>query len=245
MSTGEKSSVDVSGLGPRIQSVKQDVLAVNQLLASGRRVRLVLILVVVVWLGLVAWTFVGMVGRVTSEEFRTELGNVAKPQIEGLAKQVQGEAEKFWNNSQPVLTEAFKKRLDEDTDKFSARIEEQRDLLQVNMQQRMQEELDKRYKKLVEDHRKLLEKEFPVVKDEAVHERMVENLAVAMHDLVEKYYAEEFKKQLDRLDKAWEDFPLADPAEKDQPGLADQLVAELIDLVPMLVAASKEPNLDE
>lgn len=243
MSSGEKTSVDQAALASRIQSVKQDVLTVNQLLASARRVRLWIFLVVLVWLGAVLWIFLGMVNRVLSEEFRNELMSEAKGPVEDQTKRLTKEAKTLWDNAQPVLTEAVNKQREKDSERFTSTLEAQQDLLKENMEKRIKEELDKRYKDIVTKHRKLLETEFPVVKDEATHERMIENLSIAMQDLVEKYYFDEFKRQLERLDKTWEDFPMAeplDPKEKDQPSLASQLVAELLELLPLLIAASHE-----
>lgn len=248
MSTGEKSSGDLSGLASRVQSVKQDVVTVKQLLASARKVRLCLILVVLVWLGAVAWTFLGMFNRLFSEEFRQELGNAATGQLQDKTKQVQTEATKLWNNAQPVLTEAFNKQREKDADKLANTLEEQRELLKTNLQTRVEEEVKARYEKVVEKHRKLLESEFPLVKDEETHQRMIDNLSVAMLDLVEKYYVEEFKRQLERLSQTWEDFPMADPLDPKDPeqsSLASQLVAELLDLVPLLITASQEQQMEE
>jgi hypothetical protein len=248
MSSGDNVTLDVSGVASRIQAVRQDVVAVNQLLASARRVRLWLILVVVVWLGAVVWSFLGMVNRVLSEEFRKEMTEAARPQIDAQTAQVKSQAEKFWNNAQPVLTEAFNKQWEKDTEKFTSSLESQRDLLKENLQKRVEEELKGRYEKIVEKHRKLLEAEFPVVKDEETHQRMVDNLSVAMTDLVEKYYFEEFKRHLARMDKTWEDFPMVDapdPKDPEQSSLASQLVVELLDLVPLLITASQEIPMEE
>ncbi|MBI5759528.1 MAG: hypothetical protein HZA46_13500 [Planctomycetales bacterium] len=240
MSSGEKTSVDQSALVSRIQSVKQDVLTINQLLASSRRVRLWMMLVLVVWLGAVAWTFLGLTNRVRSDEYLKELGNAAEKHVGTQTEQLKSEADKFWTHSQPVLMEAFKKQWEVDSPKFSGVIEQQRDEFKANMENRIQSELDKRYAALVQKHRKLLETEFPIIKDEAVHERMAENLTLAMHTLVEKYYIEEFKRQLERLGQTWEEFPMADPAEKGEPDLADQLFVELLDLVPLVITATQE-----
>ena len=122
---------------------------------------------------------------------------------------------------------------------FMQIIDRERTTLLESLATRMSEKLEDHHHKLLSRHDKLFQEEFPSVQNPEIRDRMMGNTLLALDRLVKKYYVDELKKELQSMDRAWEEFPPADKAGEGDPPLESQLVGEMMDLLAIKFSRSR------
>jgi len=209
--------------------------ALSRSLARSNKTRLMIVvafLAFVLWAG---WRFYALANLIRSDGYQRVLTAELQKALEGNQDLIQREAEHFVNGVTPVVTTAFSKQAEKDMPLFMQTLNEQRTAMTDSLTERFTEKIEGHHRELVRRHEGLIEQEFPSVKNPEVRDRMMHNVSSALDRLIQKYYIDEFKRELIAMNSAWEDFPLADlPDEKDQARhkelLGEQLYGELLEL---------------
>lgn len=185
------------------------------------------------------WQFYALGNQLRSADYQNRLMAELQKSLDGNQASFQAEGEKLVKAVTPVVTTAFSEQTKKDMPVFMQVIDKERSTLLDSLASRMSEKLEDHHHKLLTRHEKLFQEEFPSVQDPQIRNRMMGNTMLALDRLVQKYYVEELKKELQTMDKTWEEFPPSDkPAEGDPP-LESQLVGELMDLLAIKFSRSR------
>lgn len=241
MSSEGSRATDFETLSQKSEVLERETAAVIAGLAKAKRVnRFVFLGVLVVLCAVGCMFYFGMYKRVTSEETLNELGDLAQKQLDNNMAGYQSELNRLVEFARPELTEAFQAQVQKDMPKFEAALNEERQVLVENLQKRLRERLVARQTEILGKFEGILKEEFPLIDDEQKHDRMMANVKTAMEQLVQKYYVDELREQLEAMYEVWDTFPVADPiTEGDgQDPLADQAFGYLLELLQVKLSGN-------
>jgi multidrug efflux pump subunit AcrB len=217
-------------LADQVEAILRESAALSAALAKARAVRRVLLLVVVVFVVVVSLVFWRLANTFFGDENKKTLLAAAQQRLEknqeGYLKQVQTVVDR----THPKLTQAFFDQAKKDMPEYVRGFDKEKQQLASDLERELQPRLEKRYQEALKSHEKILKEEFPQATDQT-HERMMENLGMAMQKLVKKYYIDELDSQTRTLFDAWETFPPADTPGKNEPSLEDQFLDTMIELL--------------
>ena len=185
------------------------------------------------------WQFYALGNQLRSAEYQDRLMAELQKSIAGNQASFRTEAQKLVDKVTPVVTTAFSEQSSKDMPVFMKLIDAERTKLLDNLGSRMSDKLENHHHELLRRHDKLFQQEFPSVQNPEIRDRMMGNTCLALDRLVKKYYVEELKKELQAMDRTWEDFPPADKPAAGEPPLDSQLIGELMDLLAIKFSRSR------
>ena len=238
MSTETVPTADTGGLNEQVEAVVRETKALMAAQAAGRRARLLLLLVFIVFVGVVCYAFLGLGNKLLGPENRDALVKAAQERLLKNQGESMKELQKLIESSSPVLTTAFMTQAKQDLPKYMQGLEKQRDALRSSLEVKLSKKLDERYAETLDRHAKIMKEEFPQYNDEALQARMRENINMALEKLVKKYYVDEMNRHMDALYTTWDNFPAADPPKAGGVSTEDQLVVELTDWAKYIMSHS-------
>jgi hypothetical protein len=233
MSATGSETVQVPPSGEQVEALLRDCAALTRALERARKVRLALFLVTAVLVAVAVGMFYNLGRQLRSQENLDRLRGIAEARLASNSGRYMAEVQLLVDHASPVLTDAFYKQSKKDLPSYLHAAGRQRDAFAEEMQARLAQRLDDRYRRALERHGKLWQEEFPLVKDEELHRKMTGNMHVAVERLVKKYYVDEMRGQTVALYDAWDHFPQADPAERGGPSLEDQFIAQLLEMLTL------------
>jgi hypothetical protein len=223
-------SQKLEALAKQIAELESQWNELDMAIRRSATIRRFLILVVVAILGIyiyLYYTFArGFVEPSNRQRVVLAVPERALPNLDAVTHQVNLLVE----HTRPAVSKAFGDQLDKDLPAIQAKLEPEYQILIENLQRRADIAVDSYYHDAVVKHRRILEEEFPSVKDPKAFDTMIANLQESFDPLVEKYYGGKIKAQLEQLNVRWQNFPmLKDKRTRDE--LADDLYGLLIALV--------------
>jgi len=225
----DSQKVEVSN--EQVEAVLRETAALTAGMKRARRVRLLLLLAVVLFLGGTAWVAYGKANEFTSNKNLNHLADLARRRLEKkqdyYLKQLEGMVDKL----RPPLEKAFSDQASKDAPLYLKAIEKERQPFLDNVQAEFTKRLNKRNAALEPRYIKILREEFPLLKDEKLQARMAENMTPAVEKLLKKYYVEELRDEILMLYNTWDTFPAAADPLKGEPPIEDQLMPALLDLL--------------
>lgn len=201
-------------------------------LAFSRKIRRLLMLGFLLFVGVSGWKFYELYQRVRSPENLNEITRLAQTKLQDNSDRYAKEVQTLVEQATPIITEAFYKQAKQDLPAFLRRAGEQRDILVTNLQERLTTRMDEHYHGILDRHEKILEEELPSAKDPEARQRLRTNLGIVFDRMVQRYYGDELKGQLVALYDRWDHFPAAaEPTGPGEPSLEDQFIGTLLDLL--------------
>jgi Tfp pilus assembly pilus retraction ATPase PilT len=231
MSTESPQTVENPSLTKRVDEVSEELAALQQALAGARRSRLVLLLLTVLLVAAIVWVFYRFGEKFTQPAFAEQLSTVAQQRLEKNSDQYLKQLRELIDAVSPVLNDAITAQLKKDMPRYFEGMEKERDQLARTLTAQLGQRLEKHYAELLVRNEKIIEDEFPAVKDPVRRERMVANMDRAVQKLVKKYYMDEMERQFKELFATWDAFPPAPAPGLGDPAIEDQLLPEFIDLL--------------
>jgi hypothetical protein len=225
----DSQTVEVSNV--QVEGVLRESAALAAGLKKARRVRLLLFLVILVFLGASGWVAYGKANDFASEKNLKLLGTTVSLRLEKKQDHYMKELEKLVNKLSPPLTKAFQEQAKKDTPLFLKAMEKERQPFLDSIQDQFSKRLNKRLEALQPRYEALLKKEFPAFKDEKLQSRMAENLTQAVEKLLKKYYVDELHEHILLLFSTWDTFPPAAAPGRGAPPLEDQFLDALVELL--------------
>jgi hypothetical protein len=222
--------IETGALSQQIDAVSREAAALSDAFTRARRIRQLLALAVLVLIVVVCAVFYNMGRRLMSQENLNTLADQARERFEKNREKYLDHVQLLVKNSGPVLSEAFQEQAKKDMPAIMNAVEKERQPLMDSLQKQLEKKLEDHYKNVVEKYRSMIEQEFPSIKDPKQHERMVENLRVAIDKLVKKYYVDEMHDLLVQIFDELEKFPAADKPKKGDVALEDQFKATFLQL---------------
>lgn len=237
--SSENASADAAtpasdpAIDARVQSVESQVKALEAALAASRKARLTILVGLVVVIAVVIVLFKGLADELSSQEYITSLSNEAQEYVNENSDDYMKEVQKLADNAAPVVTKAFYEQAKKDAPKFTLALEREREKLMENVQQKLAVQISDKYEATLEGYEEILIQEFPKADDDRIRRRVVANFRESLNRMVQEFYADQFKEELQGMYDTWDGFPVADAAEEGDPALEDQLVGYLLELMTM------------
>ena len=230
---------ELEQLTARLDELQRHTEGLTAALENSRTTRRLIMLAFLAFVVVSLWQFYALGNQLRSAEYQNRLMAELQKSLDGNQKSFQAEGEKLVKAVTPVVTTAFSEQSKKDMPVFMQIIDRERTTLLESLATRMSEKLEDHHHKLLSRHDKLFQEEFPSVQNPEIRDRMMGNTLLALDRLVKKYYVDELKKELQSMDRAWEDFPPADKAGEGDPPLESQLVGELMDLLAIKFSRSR------
>jgi hypothetical protein len=230
MSTAGEQSDDRVVLAEPVQAVERQSAALAAALATGRRIRLLLFLLLVAVTVVITGSFYRLGAQVTGEQNRQKLLEIAQQRVSDNSDAYLKHVRTLVDETSPTITKAFTEQVKKDLPSYIKGMEKERDQLVENLKTELTKKLNAHYEKLLAQQDKTLKEEFPLVKDEQLHARMMQNIDRAVQQMVKKYYVDEMGGQLEGVFRTLDDFPPSGPAQKGMT-LPDEFAANAIELV--------------
>ena len=240
MAADNDQSRQIENLEQQIEKLTREFDGMMAAYASGRRTRLLVFLVAVVFVCGVAYVFYRSGKELTTDEYREKLTAAAQKQMEVNKERYWQQVEIFVKNSTPVVTEAFNRQATKDMPKFAKLLGQEQDKFTSEIEEQFRQILKKRYDETLTKHEQILRQQFPKANDAEI-ESMMANTKVALDEVLEKNYINELKKQIQEFFDTWHEFPAASAPVKGEHSLPEQFRDELMTLI-MIKFANKNPQ---
>lgn len=240
MSANGTNVSEPEALGAQVEALAKESKALADALASTRSQRVILLLVLIIFIGGICLAFVRLGSQLTSKDNIDQLLQKGEKRLRDHSDKYTKHVQTLYEKTSPVLTEAFSAQAKKDLPRFIQAMEKERDTLTDNLSNQLTKKLEEKYKDVTAKHEKLLKEEFPQVQDEKLHAEMMVNIDAAVQKLVKRYYVEELKGQMQKINDAWDSFPPADTPKKDDIPLEDQFIAGLIELLKQKLVSNPD-----
>ncbi len=238
------SSAQIEAMGNRVEAVEREIVALTAAQSAARKTRLLLPLGFLVFVCVFCFLFNRLREDTLKQENLDEIRALAQKRLEGnFLDQVKRQVETFVETAKPELTKAFREQAEKDMPKYTAALTKEREALVESLQERLQEQLNKHYKTILENHRAIIKQEYPDLTDAQLGQMTI-NLQKAAEQLVEKYYVEEMRGALEEIFATWDSFPIADPPASTELPLEEQLVGYFLEIVKAKLSGSQTSLLE-
>jgi len=242
MSTGASPTAENEAVLKRAEALEQEIAMFKKAVSRGRTVRLLLLLMICALIAAAVWTFYRLALEFGSRENLDLLAERARVRLDASADPAMKELQTLVDNCTPVLTTAFRERAEADMPKYTEALAAERDLLVANLQARLQEKVNDRYRQAETKYQAILQEEFPETDDPELIVQTYASIEQILEKLLQKYYSEELGREIEELSLAWEEFEMAELPDEGQPPLEQQLIASLLRLGALRL--EKAPDLD-
>jgi hypothetical protein len=232
----------MQALGQQSEAVQRAAAALSASMARARTVRLVIVLAGVALIAVVCVKFYSLGIEIQSPEYLNALVASGQKRLAENSDRYRGEVDKLVEHASPAVSKAFTEQAKKDLPEFLKKMEKEKDTLAADLQEDFSNRLNTHYERLLAQQENTLKQEFPAIKDDATHERMVKNLDKAVQKLVKKYHVEEFRRKVDELVFTWDHFPEANRPGAGEPSLEDQLITTLLQVLAVSLGSSGFPG---
>ena len=229
----------LEALAKHIAELERQTIELRGALQRSASVRRMLVLVVAATLGIFGYLYYTTGRSFTDKENLDRLTRELQARAESNTDRILKEIQLLVENTQPAVSSALADQFKKDFPVIMELLGGERDTLAVNVQSRLDDLVRAKYAKSIDQHRTILQEEFPGIKDENDLELMVDNLKDSFEPLVKQYYGEKLKAEFARLYKTWDDFPL-DKSNRNREELSAELYQLLFALMQHKLAAGGE-----
>jgi hypothetical protein len=233
MSLAGAPADDAVVLTEQVRAVEREAAALSAALSGGRRLRLLLFLLVVAVAAGITTLFYRLGARVTGDQNRQQLLDIAQQRLTDNSDAYLKHVRTLVDETSPAISQAFSAQVKKDLPRYIQGMEKERDQLREDLQTELGKRLNAHYEKLLAQQDHTLKEEFPLVKDEQLHARMMHNIDRAVQRMIKKHYVDEMASGLQGIFQTVDSFPPAGPPPKGLT-LSDEFVAYAIELFKFL-----------
>ncbi len=236
MASESTRTAENEALGKTIAGIEAEVATVKVVVRRASRTRLALLVVALTIICTAIWAFWSLGKGFGSEENLNLLAEKAQARIdEGSGQRALEQVEKLQKNALPVLQKAFTDQVEKDKDTYSDKIDEERQKLQKNLETKLNEKIQAHFEKASEKYQAILKDEFPELEDPELLDAVYSSVVDIMDRLVEEYYSEKVRSEIQGLNDKWADFEMAELPSGDDEPLEKQFLAALLHLAAMKI----------
>ena len=228
----------------RAQALEAQLAALEGALGSVKRTRRIIIVLFLAFIVLVGFLIKGMADQIASNEYQEELLAEAQKTLESNSAEYMKEVQLLTEAVTPEITKAFYAQAKKDTPLYAGAFDREKQLLAENLRARIELTVNNYYEKALDKYEAELIKQFPKAEDEQVRRKLKANLRTSLNKLVQKFYAEEFERELNTIYEVWETFPPAAEVEEGDLPLEDQLIGYLFEMLTMKLSGHGTNILD-
>jgi hypothetical protein len=234
---------EATAVGPfadRIKAIETEVREVQSAINASRKSRRIIMLFFLVFILAVGLMFYQLVARIQSESFQNELATLAQTHLSDHTDIYTNEVQILVDTTSPVLMEALRSRFEEDKPRYTAALDEHRDILVENVRPKLEGLVKERYGEILVSFEGVIVEEFPDAADPAVQARIQDNLEFGVSKLVQKYYVDSIQSRVEGIMATWDAFPPADPPGEGMESLSEQLIGALMEMLSQRIAEKEE-----
>lgn len=227
-----------SGDDQRIQKVQKQVADLQAALQSTKQTRNLLVLTLLSVLVIAGVLFYRLGQRLQDAAYQEALGAAAQAYLDQNTPEYMKEVQMLVDNVGPKLSDAFMEQVKTDTPHYAKALDRQRELLMENLENRMALALNDHYEKTLEEYESIIVEEFPAADDDKTRRRVMANFRVALNEMVEEFYIDEFRTELTALNDTWDGFPIVSSPDKGDLPVEDQLFGTLLNVLSLKISSS-------
>lgn len=220
-------SNDADNLNQQMENIVNEADALMAAMSRARAIRLVLFVAVVAFVLVTVLKFYQLAAPYQGEDNQKVLLAQVTDQWNKNSDKYTNQVKALVDKCSPALTNAFYDQAKKDLPAYSRAAEAEFDRLVTNLENQLTDKLTIHHQDAEGKQKRMLQQEFPELKDEKVMSQMMVNMEKAVNQLVKKYYIQELHDELLAFKKTWDDFPAAKPVKGEEP-LEDQFIANLL-----------------
>jgi hypothetical protein len=240
MSTETYPTAENEAVLKKVEALEQEIAALKSAISRGRVVRLLLLVMILALICAAVWTFYRLALEFGSRENLNLLAERARIRLNASADPAMKELHALVNSCTPVVTTAFRERAEADMPKYTEALAAERDVMVTNLQTRLQEKVNDRYRQTEEKFQAILQEEFPEADDPELIVQTYTSIEQILEKLIQKYYSDELEREVEELSLTWEDFEMAELPGEDEVSLEQQLMAGLLRLASLRLESKSE-----
>lgn len=229
----EKNNDQVAELSAQLSALEAESQRLLSALQWSSTVRNILALCLVAFVVVFGWTYYNLYREITQQKV-AQFQNILAEQQHELLEPMTREAFKLAEDVGPDVLTVFQEQIEKDGRDYVKAFNVERAALSENLEKHVENSANKLYERLMADHEKILQEEFPQLDTEGNRAKLHTNMARVYKQLVQRYYIDYFHKEIERMALAIDNFPMADPDESKGP-LAQQILYELMEMVQMMM----------
>ena len=233
---------DLQAISQQSEAVQRAAAALSAATARSRGIRLCLMVAAVLLIAVICVEFYRLGMSVQSPDYLDRLTKAGQKRVAERSDRFTQEFERLVDHTREPLTQAFSEQVRKDMPEFMKKVEKEKDTLANNLQEEFTKKVNSHYETLLKQQEETLKKEFPTIQDPAAHERMIKNIDKAVQKLVQKFYVDDFRRQIDELVYGWDHFPEAPMPKSGEQSLTDQFIPTLLQYAALRLSTSGFPQ---
>lgn len=235
MTPQESPTTENEALLKEIGAIEKELAAVKVTIRRASRTRLALLVLVLALVGTSIWMFYRLAMDFGSRENLNRLAEKARIRVEQSSGPAISNVRALADSSLPVLREAFAAQVEKDMPKYSDVVSRESDLLRTDLEKQLDEKVRAHFQQTSLKYQEILKQEFPELEDPKMLDQLYSSIVDIMERLVEEYYSDRVREQIEEMNKMWLDFEMAEePAEGETP-LEQQFAASLLHLMALKI----------
>lgn len=156
-------------------------------------------------------------------EYISQVAHAAGKRLQAHAPELQREVVNLSEETWPIVETALIQQARHDYSRFARSLEHEGSEYLANVERAFLRKVKARYRDYLQNHRQILESEFPEHATRENVERILTAFEETFDELVERYYLDQFRHEAARTQKLWTSIPPARSPEQDEPALEEQL----------------------
>jgi hypothetical protein len=224
----DSQPVDVSA--EQLEAVLRQTNALSAAFKRAQQVRLIAFLVLVLFVAGLGWVVVAKAKAFASEKNLEKIADIAGKHLEKNQDKYLKQMQILVDKVSPPISKAFYAQAKKDSPQLFNTIEKERQPFLDDLEGKFRGHLVRRYDHLQPRYENILKQEFPQFKDPKQQKRMQAHFQRAVQKLLDKYYVDDLRKEMEKLFVTWDNFPAAD-IKKGEPPVEDQFLESLMVLL--------------
>jgi len=220
----------VDASAEQLEAVLRETSALTAAFKRAQQVRLISFLVLVLFVAGLGWFVIAKAKAFASEKNLERVADTAGKHLEKNQDKYLKQLQMLVDKVSPPITQALYAQAKKDAPQFLKTIERERQPFLDNLGEKFRDRLSRRYENLQPRYESILKKEFPQFQDPKQQQRMQAHFQLAVSKLLDKYYVDDLRKEMEKLYLTWDNFPAAN-VKKGEPPVEEQFVESLMVLL--------------
>ena len=220
----------VDASAEQLEAVIRETSALAAAFKRAQQVRLISFLVLVPFVAGLGWFVIAKAKAFASDKNLERVADIAGKHLEKNQEKYLRQLQILVDKVSPPISQALYAQAKKDAPQFLNTIERERQPFLDNLEEKFRDRLSRRYEHLQPRYERILKQEFPQFRDPKQQQRMQAHFQLAVRKLLDKYYVDDLRREMEKLYLTWDNFPAAD-VKKGEPPIEDQFVESLMVLL--------------
>ena len=224
----DSQPVDVSA--EQLEAVLRETNAMTAAFKRAQRVRLISFLVLLLFVAGLSWFVIAKAKAFASDKNLEKIADIAGKHLEKNQEKYLKQLQMLVDKVSPPISQALYAQAKKDSPQFFNTIEKERQPFLDELGDKFRDGLSRRYDRLQPRYEAILKKEFPQFQDPRQQQRMQAHFQLAVGKLLDKYYVDDLRKEIEKLFVTWDNSPAAQ-VRKGEPPIEEQFIDSLMVLL--------------